>query len=321
MLSPLMRIAKTARSLRQRAKLTQRQLAAQVGCSQSYLAQVETARRPLSARIAEQLEKRFEKPPGELRSAAFYRGRPPLSPCSKQVLRCLRQARGENPQHETYDPFRPPRFPRLDRAYRLRNPLYRIYLSQGAMAAEDVLDLEDMRPKSERFWRQFNSIRFDSGNEKYLNVKVALLGVQLTGVALNQLGGCRLRAVDGKRGREAGHKPHPAYLISWKDAAVAWYPQRAVRTPRGYRWPDNLLVIARGGRKLTAVVEVNGAKYHNDPAAELRRQQQLGVPVLALDATEIHRAEIVAEILDWAHALLDQPGSEPRACRRESSTD
>jgi len=41
--------------------------------------------------------------------------------------------------------------------------------------------------------------------------------------------------------------------------AVAMFPQRCVGTAHGYRWPDILVVAARGGRRVTAVVELDGA--------------------------------------------------------------
>ena len=78
MLSPFTRVARAINRRRQFLKLSQRQVAVEVGCSQSYLAQVETGQRPISRRFAEKLESFFEVKPGSYTdNVIFRRGRPP----------------------------------------------------------------------------------------------------------------------------------------------------------------------------------------------------------------------------------------------------
>ena len=78
MLSPLIRIARMVSRRRNTLQLSQRQVASQLGCSQAYLAQVETAKRPLSKRFAEKLEVLFKVKPGKYTQEVIRRGRPPL---------------------------------------------------------------------------------------------------------------------------------------------------------------------------------------------------------------------------------------------------
>ena len=59
MLSLLIKVARKIRSKRMRLKLSQREVAHRVACHPSYLAQVETGRRPCSKRMAEKFERLF----------------------------------------------------------------------------------------------------------------------------------------------------------------------------------------------------------------------------------------------------------------------
>lgn len=154
----------------------------------------------------------------------------------------------------------------------------------GTDAGDEVRRLESLRCDDELFWRNFNSLRFDSWSEKRLQVRFALLGAQLLGVRLAPLG-CRLRAINGVTGEEAGL--HRGYLLKGQSASLVWCPQVAVRTPRGYRCVDNLLVLSSGTKSVTLAVEVNWKDFHGDQARERRRDRELGVPVLHIAADRL----------------------------------
>ena len=87
MLSPLTRIARAVVRKRNSLRLSQRQVARLVGCSQSYLAQVETGRRPISRRMAERLESAFKVKAGTYTRAEFRRGRPTLESQMSRLAR------------------------------------------------------------------------------------------------------------------------------------------------------------------------------------------------------------------------------------------
>ena len=86
MISPLARVAVVLRQRRKSLRWSQRRVAKQVGCSQSYLAQVETGVRPVSRQLAEKLE-RLLGVSGGLVGVAFLRGRPPLRVETRAVMR------------------------------------------------------------------------------------------------------------------------------------------------------------------------------------------------------------------------------------------
>jgi len=269
--------------------LTQRRVARQAACSQSYLAQIETGRRPMSYQLAEKLEALLKVGPGTFTGARFLRGRPPLTEQARDILRELRRAHGPDPY--LYEPMGRPRFPRGD-------------LQKGHVdvlnSEPEVRMLED-RQRGERYWRDINSLRFDSRCEKSVALAVALGGAALSGVSPARLQ-CRLPRVQGRTGRFRHHKPHPAFLLKRNGLSLAWYVQICVRTPRGYRWPDNLLVAARNGKKKTLVVEMNGPDFHDDPQREERRDRELGVPVLHLKPGEAD----LQKILDWVESELER---------------
>ncbi len=85
MLSPLTKNARMVLKQRRKSKFSQRQLAAKVGCSQPYLAQVETGKRPISKRIAEKMEVVFGVKPGKYTWAV----RPPRGAEARQALRLM----------------------------------------------------------------------------------------------------------------------------------------------------------------------------------------------------------------------------------------
>ena len=286
---------------RRERKLSQRQLAAEVGCSQPYLAQVETGVRPISKRIAEKLEVVFGVKPGRYTQAVFRRGRPPRGAEARQALRQISRAAGMAPR--ALEPVGPPRFPRADRVSGLENPLWPMAPHLGAEAARQVTQLEAQRPADEYYWRQMNGVPYASWTEKLFQVIVGLTGAELTGVSPGSLG-CELPSADGWTGRDSRQRAYPAFVMQQDDMAVAMFPQRCVGTAHGCRWPDTLVVAARGGRRITAVVELDGAPYHGNRDAEKRRDLELGGNVLHVDASEVGKPGLLTKIFDWLGGLF-----------------
>ncbi|MBT9588061.1 helix-turn-helix transcriptional regulator [bacterium] len=194
MLSPLARVAAVFRQRRKLLGWSQRRVAGQVECSQSYLGQVETGVRPVSRQLAEKLE-RLLGVSGGLVGVAFLRGRPPLRVETRAVMRQIRQARGMEPSQ--YLSLGRPQYGRPDRAPGLKSALGWLAGSLGG--------------RDERFWRNLNSIRFDSQAEKHLTRQLAEKSVQLTGVGFDRLG-CSLPVMNGSSGRAAGRKAWSAAL-------------------------------------------------------------------------------------------------------------
>jgi hypothetical protein len=166
-----------------------------------------------------------------------------------------------------------------------------------------VLRLEKQRKQDPVFWRLLNGVHFDSWSEKRLLTRLALReGVELAGVRPSRLG-CSLPVVHGCTGKDVGQQPAPTFLFAVDDISVAALPQRCVRTSRGYRWPDLMLVLARGSKRRTAIVEVHGAEYHQDTTKDELRTRELGVPVLTLDAGDIGNND-VDTIFKWIRHLM-----------------
>ena len=297
----MVRIARAILKRRQVLKLSQRRVAAALGCSQPYLAQVETGRRPVSRRIAEKLESVFRVKRGSYTKVVFRRGRPAVSPSARQALCEIRRAQGAAPR--ALPLLGVPQHPRPDCASGLENPLWPIAIHLGEQAAREVRDLEKLRPADDPFWRQLQTIRYDSWSEKRLHIKVGLTGAELTGVNPRSLG-CVLPSADGRTGGSS-RRAFPAFVWRWRDISLALFPQRCVGTACTHRWPDNLLVAACRGRRVTGVVEVDGEPYHQDLEAERRRDQELEVPVLHLDAAEVGRAGLLDKLLLWVRSLFE----------------
>lgn len=294
MLPPLILLAVAMRTRRRELKLTQRQLAASVGCSQSYVAQVERAHRPPSPWFAGRLEELFELEPGTYTNHHFLMGRPALTPQSKLVKRRLRAA---VPVHPPYcRQFRRPRRRKSNVTYGLDNPFGA--MKPGTNPGDALEKLERMRPLDERFWRQANALRYDSFTEKRFLLAAALKGAQLTGVGFRQIE-CQLQMVCGKTGKPYVRRAPAAFLWQADDLSIAWFPQRCVRSERGHRWPDHALVVAYQGRKMTVVLEINGPQWHKEGERERRRDRDLGVPVYHMCASQVENPEAIPRFLDW----------------------
>ena len=302
MLPPMIRIARAILKRRQALKLSQRKVAAALGCSQPYVAQVETGRRPVSRRIAEKLESVFRVKPGSYTKVTFRRGRPALGKSARRALREIRRAQGSAPR--PFPQLGRPQHPRPDRASGLGNPLWPIAIHLGEKAAREVKSLEQLRPSHDPFWRQLQNIRYDSWSEKRLHVKVGLTGAELAAVNPKKLG-CVLPSADGRTGRSSNRRAYPAFVWQWQDISLAMFPQRCVATEHTHLWPDNLLVAARQGRRITGVIEVDGDPYHLDLEAEDRRDSLLGVPVLHLNAAELGQPGLLDKLLLWVRGLFE----------------
>ena len=289
-------IARKFRRRRLALRLSQRELARRMECSQAYLYQVESGKRPLSPPKARRLESLLGARPGAY-TLPVRRGRPPLSAQARQVLRQLRQAYSKARPANTE--AAPPRHPRPDRAPAGLNPLWPMALHLGQAAARRVQELEKLRGGDDRFWRRLNSLLFDSWSEKDLVVQVGQACSELVGVSPDSLG-CRLRSVCGQTGRDTGKKVYPAFLLQHQDVSLAWFPQRCVRIAKGHRWPDSIVVATRHGRRRTLVVEVDGPEFHRRVGTEERRDRELGVPVLHVHPAVLAQPDGLQRILDWA---------------------
>ena len=308
MLSPRISLARKIRQWRLKRQLSQREVARQVGCVQSYIAHIECGRRPCSRLVGEKLEGVLKARRGLFTSFPFPRGRPRLLDSARQALHQIRQAVALSPEAELPALSRPPSYPRPDRVAPRENPFWPMALHLGASAAEEVSRLEKVHRKDDRFWRLVNSLRFDSWSEKRLTVRVGLGCEQLVSVSLAALG-CELRGVDGVSGKDTHRQNHPTFVLVHQGAAIAWMPQRCVRSQSGYRWPDAILVVSRGGHRITVVVEVDGPRYHQDIRRGEARDRDLGVDVLHVHPQVLGQDNGLDRILDWACSKLSGPGN------------
>lgn len=299
MLSFKQKLAKRIAKIRIRKGFSQRQAASAIGVDQSYLAQVEMGHRPISGNCLGKLERLFKTQFGKLWKGIGRRGRPNYAPATRAALRELGKAVQEFWKGgEALVPEHPQ--PHLVRS--LEDPLWTIALRLGEGAGEEVKRLEKLREEDESFWRQFNALRFDSWSEKRLLVRVALLGAQLTGVRLDRLG-CKVRAIDGVTGESPGL--HRGFVMKGEEASLVWCSQVTIRTSVGYRCVDNLLVMSGGGKSVSLAVELDGAPFHGDAEKERRRDRELGIPVLHVDAARLDEPGLIGRILAWAKARLE----------------
>ena len=238
MLAPSWKAAKDIRNTRLRRGLSQHQLAAQAGFKQPYLAQIEKGVRSISLKFAIILERILEVKPGRFSRGCLRRGRQQLTPATRQALRQLRRG-----LRQFWAPARLtlPKYPQPHRVHRLEDPLWPMSVHLGENAGKEVRQLELLRKKDNRFWRDFNSLRFDSWSEKRLLVRLAALPCQFTPVRLKDLG-CSLPVVDGETGNEAGL--HLGFVLKGREASMVWCPQVAVHAGQRILCPDNLLVIS-----------------------------------------------------------------------------
>ena len=294
MLSPSQKVARDIRRVRLARELSQRQLSQLAGFAQPYLCQVEKGVRAVSLKAAKKLEVALE-----LKAGRFCK--PLQNRESRKLWAATRAALREFGRHiREFVEGDKPWVEQPHQCFSLENPLWPMAIHLGEESAEEVRQLELLRKNQPRFWRDFNSFRFDSWSEKRLLVRVALLGMQLTGVRLDQLG-CSLELVDGKTGKRSGL--HRAFVYKGENASLVWCPQVAVRAGHKVLCVDNLLLIRVGGKTVTTVVEVNGAAFHADQEKELRRNRLLGVPILHLDAARLGEPRLIERILSWARRI------------------
>lgn len=299
MLSPAQKVARVIIRERKARKLSQRQVAAAAGFQQPYLAQVEKGVRPISGKAARGVEAALGLKPGRLCRVLQTKESRRFWAETRAVLRDF----GRGIRQFVAGECRKPPVQQPHQCITLENPLWPMAVHLGEAAGEEVRRLELLRRGQPRFWQQFNSFRFDSWSEKRLLVRVALFGMQLVGVRLKQLG-CSLEVVDGRTGGEPGL--HRAFVHKGQHASLVWCPQVAVRTARTILCVDNLLLIRFKDKTVTAVLEVEGAPFHADLEKEIRRDKQLGVPVLHLDAARLGEPQIVERILGWARRVAER---------------
>ena len=292
------KVAQALRARRKAEHLTQRAVAHGVGCSQPYLSQVERGRRPLSEKLALRLEE-FLESPGLFTTAPFLKGRPPLTDVSKEVRRTV--ARGAvAPTDLPPELGRKPRHQQLHQKWGVEDRLAGLGPVIGKDAGELLEKLEELKGQDQRYWRNFNSLRFDSWVERWFLVALAMLGAQLTGVNLAHYG-CSLAVVNGKTGKP--YKGcHRGFLLQYQGVSIIWVPQVAVRTKAMYRCPDNVLLISKGDKTVTAVVEVIGPDHTLEETVE--RAYELGVPFFANEACWIGDDWAITGILEWAVDLV-----------------
>lgn len=299
MLSNQQKLAKRLIRLRIGRGLSQYDVAQMAGFSQPYLAQVELGVRPISGRALARLEEIYEKKLSrQLWKGIGRRGRPAFVGLTGQAMLELAVGiRNFWGQAEVVAP----KHPQAHQVRRSSDPLWPMALHLSLEAREEVQLLEKLRAEDESFWRQFNSLRFDSWSEKRLLVRVGLLGGQMLGVRLERLG-CALSLVDGQSGKKA--RLHRGFVMKGESASLVWCPQVAVKTKIGVLCVDNLLVVSNGVSSATVAVEVEGRKFHSDPDRERRRDRALGIPVLHVDAGELDKPGLITRILRWAHSHL-----------------
>lgn len=298
MLSWREKLRKKLIRLRMKQGWSQRGVAQKTGLSQPYLAQVEMGERPLSRKGLEKMEAVYGISLQRYSRGVGRPGRPKYWAATREAMRKV--ARGVRELWSGGE-ARAPAHPQPHQVDAKGDPLWPMALHLGLEARTEVERLEELRAEDDFFWRQFNWLRFDSWSEKRLLVRVALLGAQLMGVRLNRLG-CSLKVIDGVTGGAPG--VHRAFVLKGREASVVWCPQVAVRTGRGERCLDNLLIVSDGSKSVTVAVEVNGAPYHSDAAKERRRDRELGIPVLHVDAARVGDPGLIGQILKWAHAQL-----------------
>ncbi len=296
MLSPSQKVARDIRRIRLAQGLSQRQLSARAGFQQPYLCQVETGVRAISLNGAKKLEWALGLRSGKLCKVLQRRESRKLWPVTRAALREFGQ------EIRNFVEGGKPRVEQPHQRFSLENPLWPMGIHLGEEAADEVRQLELLRAGQTRFWRDFNSFRFDSWSEKRMLVRVALLGMQLVGVRLEQMG-CTLNVVNGKTGKKPGL--HRGFVYRGEHASLVWCPQVAVRAGKTVLCVDNLLLVRVKGKTVTAVVEVVGAPYHGDRAKERRRDRLLGVPVFHLDAAQLGEPRLVERILTWARRVAE----------------
>ena len=278
--------------------MSQRQASAAAGFGQSYLAQVESGRKPISLASLKALEQVYGVKLERYYGGVGVRGRPGHWAATKQAMASLKRPGWST--RITQIP-RTPKYQHPQTVRRSHDPLWPIGVHLGEGARRQVEQLELMRKADERFWRMFNSLRFDSWTEKWFLVCLALLGAQMVRLRLDRLG-CSLNTIDGITGKTG--QLIQGFVLKGQSASLVWCPQVAIRLKNGEICVDNLLIISDGEKTLTLVVEVDGAPYHQDLGKEAWRDQELGVPVFHLDAGEVGHPGAIRKILCWAHQQL-----------------
>jgi hypothetical protein len=271
------------------------------GVHPSYLCDVERGRRPISRRLATDLETVLQTRPGAFTRGIPFpaRGRKRLEPLTRQALRELGIA-VEMEMHRA----RPrvveerPRHPFPARYDGPQNLLWPIGLHLGPEAQREVESLEQERKHDEFFWRTLNAHSFDSWTEKRCLVRIALLGGQFVTVSPKRIG-CRLNPVCGRTGRNLVHRALPALVFRVDGISVAVFPQRTVRTVRTHRRPDLLLVAACNSQRKTFILETDSPEFHQDGFREDQRDAELDADVLHVPPDVVGHPRFLDAFKGW----------------------
>ena len=298
MLPQIFKNGNLLRKLRLQSGISQHGAAREVGCTQPYLCQVEKGRRALSLKFGERLERLLKLRSGRLTGRRVGRGRPVLREMIRWAKRQLSNGRIES----LPEPIRSSAFARGMRLPQ-QDPLWAMAIHLGPAAGDEVRSLEKLRAGDELFWRRLNSLIFDSWSEKRFLVNWALWGADLIELRPASLG-CSLRITNPQTGLWAGGDPSPAFVQVHGETAIAAFPQLSVWTGLQYRRPDLTLVIARGSRQVTAIVEVEGRPHHSDAWREKLRDRELGVSIYHLNAARVGDPEAIQDILNWCESLV-----------------
>lgn len=299
MLPQVIKNGKSLRKLRMLAGISQHAAAREVGCAQPYLCQVEKGRRALSLKFGERLERLLGLKSGRLTGRRVARGRPVLP----QMIRWAKRQLGKIPVETVPSQVRPSAFARGKARLPQEDPFWPMAIHLGIESGDEVRLLEKLRAGDELFWRRLNSLVFDSWSEKRFLVGWANRGAELLDLRPASVG-CTLRITDPQTGLGAGGDLSPAFVLAHGETAIAAFPQLSVWTGVQYRRPDLTLVVTRGSRRVTAIVEVEGRPFHSDAWRERLRDQELGVCVYHLDAARVGDPAAIQDILNWCESLV-----------------
>lgn len=284
--------ANLLRTVRKFRNLTQKALAEAVSCSQSYIAQCETGRRPISAKFARLIEASLGLEQLALQCDSRV-GRPPMNDLGREAYYEIQQSNGVlNPD---VTPMPRPAYPRVDTA-KPRDDAFQ-HLGDDPF----VQALEETRT-DEHSWKRTNLVRFDSNPERRFLLRVFWWSCMVVCASFRSLG-CSLNSANGLTGKDTNHLAYPTFLMWYEGMPVALMPQRCVRTAKGYRWPDLIVVMAKNGRKLTFIIEIDGPT-HTNPQVEARRDKELGVKVYHVRADWVDKPGLLDYILHDAARLL-----------------
>lgn len=306
MLSALQKVIRDVRRIRLRRGVRQDAVAHRLGLCVGFYCDVERGRRPLSQRVAHELEDILGVKPGRFTRGVDFpkRGRRRVPPLTREALLEIGKAISEAVRSSVVEDQPRHRFPRQHHG--VENMLWPIALHLGQEAQREVEQLERLREGDETFWRQLNSLEFDSWNERRALVRFGLLGAQFASVSPRRLN-CTLPIVSGRTGGDAHRRPCPALVLRYHDMSVAILIQQTIRTEVTHRRPDFILIAAAGSHRTTVLLEIGADCWHADPERERARTKEIGLPVLRARPDHVARPGFATAVLDWVRLRLSSP--------------